>query len=66
MELDYLGGGRLNKAVFDVNKDGVVNDADIVAFTRRSMRRVCASTRSRRRRRWCVASAAMAAWRTST
>jgi type IV pilus assembly protein PilY1 len=33
MEVDYLGGGRLNKAVFDVNQDGVVNDADIVAFS---------------------------------
>ncbi|MEO8308869.1 MAG: PilC/PilY family type IV pilus protein [Pseudomonadota bacterium] len=33
MEVDYLGGGRLGKAVFDVNQDGVVNDADIVAFS---------------------------------
>jgi type IV pilus assembly protein PilY1 len=33
MEVDYLSGGRLNKAVFDVNQDGVVNDLDIVAFT---------------------------------
>jgi type IV pilus assembly protein PilY1 len=33
MEVDYLGGGRLNKAVFDVNQDGVVNDLDIVAFS---------------------------------
>ncbi len=33
MEVDYLGGGRLNKAVFDVNQDGVVNNSDIVAFS---------------------------------
>lgn len=33
MELDYLGGGRLNKAAFDVNADGSINDAtDAVTF----------------------------------
>ncbi len=33
MELAYLGGGRLNKAAFDVNADGSINDAtDAVTF----------------------------------
>jgi type IV pilus assembly protein PilY1 len=29
MELDYLSGGRLNKAIFDENQDGIVNAADL-------------------------------------
>lgn len=32
MEVDYLGGGRLNINVFDVNGDGVINASDSVAF----------------------------------
>jgi type IV pilus assembly protein PilY1 len=33
MELDYLGGGRPVKPLFDVNLDGEVNSSDVVAFT---------------------------------
>jgi type IV pilus assembly protein PilY1 len=32
MEVDYLSGGRLNLAVFDVNGDGKIDGADIAAF----------------------------------
>lgn len=32
MEIDYLSGGRFDKAAFDVSGDGKVDDADIVAF----------------------------------
>jgi type IV pilus assembly protein PilY1 len=33
MEIDYLNGARLNKAVFDVNGDGTIDGSDILAFT---------------------------------
>jgi type IV pilus assembly protein PilY1 len=32
MEVDYLGGGRLNKAVFDVNVNGGIDGTDIAVF----------------------------------
>ncbi len=32
MEVDYLGGGRLDKAIFDVNVSGAIDAGDIVAF----------------------------------
>ncbi len=32
MEVDYLGGGRLDKAVFDVNVDGKIDAADLADF----------------------------------
>jgi type IV pilus assembly protein PilY1 len=32
MEIDYLSGGRLNIAVFDVNGDGKIDGVDIAAF----------------------------------
>jgi type IV pilus assembly protein PilY1 len=32
MEVDYLGGGRLDKAVFDVDVSGAIDGADIVTF----------------------------------
>jgi type IV pilus assembly protein PilY1 len=33
MELDFLGGGRLNVAAFDVNQDTLVDNSDAVAFS---------------------------------
>ena len=32
MEIDYLGGGRLDKPIFDVNADNAVDNTDIIAF----------------------------------
>ena len=32
MEVDYLSGGRLDKAVFDVDVDGKIDGSDIVGF----------------------------------